>query len=56
MSQCLISVIIPVFNVNEFIRDTIESVLKIHEHIEIILIDDGSTDGSEKNANWGSIF
>ena len=48
MSQCLISVIIPVFNVNEFIRDTIESVLKIHEHIEIILIDDGSTDGSEK--------
>lgn len=41
------SVIIPVFNCEEFIEETVESVLKqTLEEIEIILIDDYSTDKS----------
>lgn len=44
-----ISVIIPVYNVESYLEDTIESVLKqSYTNIEIILINDGSTDNSQK--------
>ena len=43
----VVSVIIPVYNVEEFIFRTVESVMnQDYKNIEIILVDDGSTDGS----------
>jgi glycosyltransferase involved in cell wall biosynthesis len=41
-----VSVLIPLYNRNEYIRQTIESVLlQDYENTELIVIDDGSTDG-----------
>lgn len=43
----LISVIMPVYNVEIYLAQSIESVLnQDHQQLELILIDDGSTDGS----------
>ena len=43
----LVSVIIPVFNAGDAIRACIESVTKqTYNNVQIILVDDGSTDGS----------
>lgn len=48
MSNDLISVIIPVFNVKRYLSKCLESVLnQTYSDLEIILVDDGSTDGSE---------
>ena len=44
----LISVIIPVFNVVRFCPKCIHSILsQTFQDFELLLIDDGSTDGSE---------
>ena len=44
----LISVIIPVFNVFMFCPKCIHSILsQTFQYFELLLIDDGSTDGSE---------
>ncbi|MGT2741981.1 SP_1767 family glycosyltransferase [Streptococcus plurextorum] len=43
----LISVIIPVYNVKPYLKRCLDSVLKqTYDHIEVLLINDGSTDGS----------
>ncbi|MBQ8592221.1 MAG: glycosyltransferase [Lachnospiraceae bacterium] len=43
----LISVIVPVYQVKEYLAECVESLLgQTYQNIEIILIDDGSTDGS----------
>lgn len=49
----LISVIIPVYNVELYIKRCIESVIsQTYKNLEIILIDDGSTDKSGKICDW----
>lgn len=48
-SPLLISVIIPVYNVKQSLRRCFESVAQQnYSSLDIILVDDGSTDGSEK--------
>jgi glycosyltransferase involved in cell wall biosynthesis len=47
MNKDLISVIVPVYNVEEYISECIESIQdQTHNLLEIILVDDGSTDSS----------
>lgn len=47
MKEELISVIIPVYNVESFLDECLESVVnQTYENIEILLMDDGSTDSS----------
>lgn len=44
----LISIIVPVYNVKKFIRETMDSVLtQTYPHWELLLVEDGSSDGSE---------
>lgn len=45
----LLSVIIPVYNVKPYIEQCVLSVIKqTYEELQIIIVDDGSTDGSQK--------
>lgn len=49
MDNELISVIIPVYNVSKYLEQCVKSVQdQSYENIEIILVDDGSNDGSEE--------
>ena len=49
MSLPLVSVIVPVYNAARYIDDTVASILcQTYEAIEVLLIDDGSTDGSSE--------
>ena len=42
-----VSVIVPVFNVDKYLKQCIESIItQTYQNIEIILVDDGSTDSS----------
>jgi len=48
-STPLISVIVPVYNVAPYLSKCVESIInQTYKNLEIILVDDGSTDGSEK--------
>lgn len=47
MERDLISIIVPVYNVQEYLKNCINSILnQSYKNIEIILVDDGSTDES----------
>lgn len=42
-----LSIIIPVYNIENYIGDCIESILpQLNPNVELILVDDGSTDNS----------
>ena len=48
MSRILFSIICPVYNAKRFLRGTINSLLdQEYDNWELILVDDGSTDGSD---------
>lgn len=47
MESPLVSVVIPCYNHEEFVQDCIQSVIdQTYQNIELIIIDDGSSDGS----------
>ncbi|MGV9182605.1 glycosyltransferase family 2 protein [Arcanobacterium canis] len=53
MSKCpLFSIVIPVYNTERYVKDSIESILNqvdsLQGEVEIILVDDGSTDNSRR--------
>lgn len=44
----LVTVIVAIYNISEYIEDCVKSIVRqTYANIEILLIDDGSTDGSE---------
>ncbi len=48
-NQLLISIIVPIFNVEKYIRQCVDSILcQTYKEIEIILVDDGSPDNCGK--------
>ena len=47
MSEPIISVLIPVYNSSEFLKESIATVLnQTFKDIELVVVDDGSTDNS----------
>lgn len=57
MIEKLISIVVPIYNVEKYLDCCIESITKqTYKNIEIILVDDGSTDASPKMCdNWVKI-
>ena len=49
MEEALISVIIPVYNTEMYLRECLETVrCQTYSNLEILIVDDGSTDGSAR--------
>ena len=47
MNKGLVSVVLPIYNVEEYLNKSIKSVVnQSYTNLEIILVDDGSTDSS----------
>lgn len=47
--QCLISVVVPVYNAEQTIQNTIDSILQqTYSHFEVLIIDDGSKDSTKE--------
>lgn len=52
MKKIKISVIIPIYNVEQYLSQCLDSIInQTYTNLEIILINDGSTDNSEKICN-----
>lgn len=52
MNNPLISVIVPVYNVEDYLDRCVESIInQTYQNLEIILVDDGSTDSSGKKCD-----
>lgn len=56
MDEIKVSIIIPLYNGKNYIRETVNSFLKIKSNKEIIIVDDGSSDGSYEYCKslWGN--
>lgn len=53
MCNYKVSVIIPIYNVEQYLKDCIESVIsQMNDSIQIVLVNDGSTDNSIKIAEY----
>ena len=47
MADCKISIVIPVYNVEKYLRTCLDSVVnQTFKDIEIVIVNDGSKDGS----------
>ena len=47
MEKDLISIVVPIYNVQKYLEKCIKSIIKqTYENLEIILVNDGSTDNS----------
>ena len=47
MNKMLVSIIVPVYNVKNYLEQCVKSILsQTYKNLEVLLIDDGSTDGS----------
>lgn len=49
MENDLISIVVPIYNTQDYLKECIESIInQTYKNLEIILVDDGSTDNSGK--------
>src|SRR5829696_298680 len=45
--QGLVSIVVPIYNVEAFLRDCLESIRsQTYRNLEVVMVDDGCTDGS----------
>lgn len=56
-NNCLVTIVVPVYNVERYLDDCVRSIVdQSYDNLEIILVDDGSTDSSGKKCdNWDSV-